>query len=257
MPTGGPLAQRGGVVWHNHVFSPDGNWLLWQDGQTWRAFALDGSRQYEWPRDPKANRYRRQIYWCSDSRRWLEPRYDNTYRVNGGMLHHLSPGTPDIARTFANSGGHWILGTTPQNHLLTSDLFFGPAGTYTLYDTPLDEDHAATRAITVRLPANASLRGVDVSLDGTRLLWQLQIRQELPGPPLVQRILRWFGLRPQERQGLWVSQSDGSGLREIGHVPLIPQTGGRSRDLHSARWLHDSKHILFIYNDKLYKTTPE
>lgn len=234
------------------AFSPDGKWLLWQTGQTWRAFALDGSGQRAWPRDPKANRYRKPVYWCANNRQWLEPRYDNTFHVNGCVLHSLEPGVADVERTFANSAGHWVVGVTRDNHLLTEEVFTGSLGTHALYDTPLDADRTPNRALAVNLPFHSVLTWAHLSPDGARLLWTLETRRDLPGPPWLQSVLRWLGRKPQQQNGVWVSLPDGSGLREIGHIPIVALPGGHVNRFYDARWPGDNTHALLFYGDALY-----
>ena len=134
-PRGAAAGSKAAIYTHPlKQFSPDGKWLLWKDKAVWRAFALDGSVQRQWPRDPQENRYRREVRWSSDSRLWLEPHYDNQFRINGARLHSVEPYVPDSQRAFADSGGHWLLGVTNTHHLLTHDYTFGSRSAYTLYD---------------------------------------------------------------------------------------------------------------------------
>ncbi len=249
-------------------FSPNGKWLLWKDKAVWRAFALDGSVQRQWPRDLQENRYRREVRWSSDSRLWLEPHYDNQFRINGARLHHMEASESDSKRDFAGSGGHWLLGITNTHHLLTHDYTFGSVSAYTLYDTDLETDHAPTRQINVRMPDGATFVGIYVAPDGTRLLWNLRIHREPPGPRPVQTFLGWFGIKAQEQNSLWVSNTDGSGLREIGYAPekpvpaatsaasnpraLLQQRAAYFQRLYGVQWLADSKHALFFYGNDVY-----
>lgn len=262
-------------------FSPDGKWLLWQDGQIWRAFALDGSSQRKWPRAPQENRYRHEMRWVFNGRSWMQPHYDAQLRINGGMLHSLEANVPDGERAFAQPAGQWVLGTTREHHLLTYDFSLPPVVTpYTLYDTDLENNHAPTRKISIVLPPGTWGMDVRLSPDGTRLLWNLQIRQEPPGPPLVQTFLRWCGMKPRLQNALWVSSVDGTSLREVGHItadPIPPPPAPPARfiitpairvqiqqrlqmqatRLYGIQWLPDSKHALFLRGNDVYEITIE
>ena len=260
-------------------FSPDGRWLLWRDGQIWRAFALDGSSRREWPRDPQENRYRHEVRWGFSGQGWIQPRYDSRLRVNGAMLHSLESNAPEGERLFAQSGGGWVLGTTREHHLLTYDLQYGPVVTpYTLYDTDLETNHAPTRKLSVALPPGTWGADVRLSPDGTRLLWNLTIRQQPPGPPPIQTFLRWFGMKTRLQNALWVSNTDGTNLREVGHItaePIPPPPPAKfglttvlriqyqqlqqqlTTRLYGIQGLPDSKHALFLRGNEVYEVDIE
>ena len=257
------------------LFSSDGKWLLWQREQTWRAFALDGRTQREWPRDPQENRYRRNVCWSSDNRSWLEPQYDNQFRINGARLHSLEASAPDEFRAFADSAGHWLLGVTHDHYLLTHDYPVNAVSAYTLYDTPLEPDHAPTLKINVRLPEGAEFWSITLSPDGSRLLWNLQMRREVSEYRPIQIFLGWFGMTAKMQNSLWVSKADGSDLREVGHVPAVLPPAPRParvnpapnvgqivvtrqtmmfvKHLHDVQWLADSKHALFLDGNDVYE----
>ncbi len=259
--------------------SPDGKWLLCRDGNIWRVFAMDGSARREWPRDPQENKYRRSVNWSFGGQGWFQPRYDFTFHINGAMLHSLEFNAPEGERLFAQSGGGWVLGTTRERHLLTYNLQYGATfNPYTLYDTDLETNHAPTRKLSIPLPPGTSGADVRLSPDGTRLLWNLQIRQQPPGSPPIQTLLRRLGMKTRLQNALWVSNTDGTNLREVGHITadLIPppppakfavttvlriqfqqQLQQQAVRLYGIQWLPDSKHALFLRGNEVYTVDVE
>lgn len=92
-----------------------------------------------------------------------------------------------------------------------------------------------SKEVTVRLPLKASYVNVVISEDNRRALYQVQIPDG----------------EGHELFDIWVSNTDGSDLRELGYV-RCKQDNGDAKEFYSLEWLPHNQQISFVYRKALY-----
>lgn len=109
-----------------------------------------------------------------------------------------------------------------------------------------------------RLPQGATLERGQISPKEQAILYDLTAIQS---PAFMTWQNRFFPRIPIHRtytQGLWVSDMEGRGMHEIGHVPNYPDANGDTTPkLSRVMWLPDGKQVSFVYHHKFYVAPAE
>jgi|SRR5579871_621249 len=92
----------------------------------------------------------------------------------------------------------------------------------------------------------------------TTIIYNLQIARTSDLLTWLHRVVPSVSVKPVITEELWISKSDGQGMREIGHVPGKVDANGDPEDqLNEVQWLPDGKQVSFIYRDMLYVVPAE
>jgi hypothetical protein len=234
--------------------SPDGMWILWTNKllQPLHAARLDGSQHHVWHLPSKPHESWIWNGWIDDSRHWVASRGPGELAYVGDVAkpdHAIPISSVDAERLLCEAIDLDTRGN-PQVHLAGSDVApkrlrqSRPFHTVLLHPPPGAEI------------ADAGYQIVSDS-SGHRLAWLLDATR---ASRLLAWLHHWVGAipaRPYRRTELWVSRPDGTGLREIGYVPLPPSAStdydaGVAYAPRLPAWLPDGKHVSFLYENTLW-----
>ena len=266
---GQPLTLRD-VVLDQIEASPNGKRLLWpqierrhgRDSLRYVTRAIDGSgTSWSWPAfdEQRAGvKSWNDSAWTWDGRAWVMlfglhagPRAV-VYRIGEARarvvpvagLDDLYPDDvrgPTVLRAFTPSGRALLV----RAEYLRPDETNPQLGEY-----DLQLPGAAPRAPHLRrvsLPPGSNFSGGRISPSGDRLLWYRYNHWELPLWSWLRRRFPNLPERRRERQEIWVSDLDGSRMRQIAYYHSVvngPETGW-------SRWSPDGKALTLIYGDTL------
>ena len=94
------------------------------------------------------------------------------------------------------------------------------------------------------------------SPDQRMILYHLLSAYTSPVQALLRLIHSGSSKPPLETESLWVSETDGQGFHEIGHVvvPFVPQdiAGEAENVLTHVEWLPGGNQVAFVYRHTLY-----
>ncbi len=221
--------------------------------------ALDGSQQID--RQQGGN-----LAWQPDNRGWMRLIWGNgapriqTQTLDSPRLTEqtLSDVTETVLKapggTYGTRGGLQILGVTPNQHLLTASPAPLLPGQVYFYDMALTPAARPSRTYTVSLPGNYYADTIALSPSGDRLAWKLYGHHRssvsfLNG--LLWHLFPNLAQSPQPVIGLWVSRLDGTGMHEVGEMP-VPRQDGWNLSLSDLSWTPDGKRLSFTYDGALW-----
>jgi len=256
---------------HWLIPSPDGKWLMWGEVGITPLFvgSVDGTKQAV----SSTNVGNSTPFWMPDSQHWTEWNHDESALWRQVEMHTVT-------------APHWsqVLGTPPAR-LNESDILAMQSEDVIIARTKVDVIavpvsvgqgyyrltlHAAyrdtqqlsvwslhaqkpLRQFTIHLPG--LVQDVKVSPQGDLVVWLVQKRKT---SPVFKRLQRFFpALEKDEHEclALYVSQLDGSRMREIGQVDSKPTSAGNL--INEMRWLPGGKRLSFIANDTLWTVPVE
>lgn len=257
--------------------SPDGKWMLWSTlvsaysqnppGKVVHIATAMGSRDYRWLDTDKASQQQHFIYhdcnmiWHGDSKGWTE------FHTGGGQvpysLKNYSIGSPIQSPwiTLGSSGMYMtVLGEMPDGRIIALDKNRRhPKPSTELLKTYRAESGSKPEQVEFVIPPNCIDWGSILSPQGDQIAWVFaNINNDNAAGPLG-KFYKLLGREERPWVGLWTSKTDGSDLREVGHI----NAGAGSRaagiwalynDFNAAlvRWLPDGKNLSFVYKHRLY-----
>jgi hypothetical protein len=251
--------------------SPDGSWLLWRTYignhglPSLRVARLDGSHYRGWKRS------RVKEWFFLDSSHLVQMMDEEPVMTICDLLNPSKDRQyrkPDQAEAILAQYAlqQPVFVTPPDSQFYETS---GPASieTYRTEDRMVwllairEEKRQAplpVQTIKVKLPEGATLHWIKVSLQQKSILYHLTISRTPPLFTWLHRILPKLDIKSSETEGIWISRADGSGMREIGHLPRPSAATGNSDELLDYfDWLPDGKQISFVYQGTLYVVPAE
>lgn len=251
--------------------SPDGVWILWinfANQYVLCASHLDGSHYRQWSGGLTGHFFfpdDRHLIQVPDEehsitiRDLIDPTQDRKYtRRNQAMaaLKNYNIHKPDAMNVFdapdEKLGGSVRITTSLRGEKL---LWLFPESARNINDTE------------IALPQRAKYIDGIAAPQLNAIGYYLQISQKPALVEVLHRIFPKVAVKPTLTEGLWVSNPDGHGMHEIGHVPSVAEHKGLSDrltvgfhelaenpndQLHDIRWLPGGKQISFVYHGTLY-----
>ena len=245
--------------------SPDGRWFVCSDrwGECLLA-EVNGAHHYTYPSADSANY--RSLLWMPDGHHWLEG------YVNGGsasrlILHDTEHPQSSVSIPIRSEREQELFGSLEAAVSLqegisivapdhdTGGLDVAPAG----FDTPivltiswvsLDASARVRAEFRVNVPGQIGHYRLRVSPQGNRIAWQVTALREDVGRRWMHRYLPFVREHLYRRTQVWVSRSDGSGMREIGSI--IEQPGEEKAGELFLQWLPGGRRLSFEYKEVLY-----
>jgi hypothetical protein len=218
--------------------SPDGKWLLVRQRSPMGFTAVETSarRVIQWKSTRNSLLY---ALWMPDSRHWVEFAQSASGKSIQPIIHALDG--PDRKTAEISDSFIWPIGTTWNAHVLNARN----EAHVELWEYDLEGNLKAPQKHRVALPDHTAVSEVEGSPDGSRVAYLVQ---EEPSS-LIRRLLsRMMPVRSNSTNiSLWVSRTDGSGLRQIG-FETIKEAGG-------VQWSPDSKR-LSLFLDKGFYIVP-
>jgi dipeptidyl aminopeptidase/acylaminoacyl peptidase len=241
--------------------SPDGKWAIIVASESYQVVSLVDSRHFcvagSEDREHVFIDYSPYVLyskaaWLPNSAAWAE-----LCSVHGTALHIV---TRDVSgRVLKDTlldtriADPVMLGITPDDHAIIWD-----EGSQ-LVDVGLDNVAASARTISLTTPPEGNLLDVVLSPDGKRLAWRTHIRPKHTDVP------SWLEWTPEKIQGsmqppgthiVWVSNLDGTDMREIGRQTVseieMASSDNNDRTFSSFRWMPDGKRLSFKYGGRLW-----
>ena len=231
--------------------SPDGRRLLWVDAKDCLHIALlDGSRQQIVATDRPVS-----ARWTSDGRSlytYSSSEDDRQRNVIAVDLWNIETSRHQADFTFAQPPGYDLLGGCAllPDGMLTTNTLRQPRIRFGLMlhrITPAPRSRVETYSPV--LPSGTWLESGVYSPKGDRLALVIDRVVAPSWAPLR----RWLPVRytPQRTASLWVIESTGLNLREIGHISA-PLGRRQSYLIDYVRWQPDGKTLSFVSDDTLY-----
>ena len=254
--------------------SPGHTWLIWNNHRTGDMYPfpaaahLDGTHYREWGSDKDESGF------FLDDQHYVQETGDRAFSVVVRDLQNpkndREDSTPEQAKAILARYAvkHPVFITMPEPD---SDVRGTPSSTdievYRIQDrlqsvhAEGNEGQGAPTPIhtwKLKFPIVATLQHGEVSPQQQAIFFDRVTSQLSPLLVWLHRMIPKFNPKPTITEALWVSRSDGRGLREIGYVPAHLNEDGRPTDgLQNVRWLPDGKHISFIYHSTLYVVPAE
>lgn len=248
------IDELGGEVIDAENVSPDGRWLLrsarWQDCL---LAEVDGLRHTIYP-SITGDDYR-SLIWTADSRYWLE------IYVNGGTAHNViwhDTQNPKLSRKLPFSGKEQYYGSIER--ILSSQQavsIIRPENEEKPPKVTVSEmslEGKVIREYPVAVPQGSNEFQTQVSPNGDRIAWQVTSYNLDTRPRWVQRFFPFVPRRNEDITELWISNLDGSDMRNLGHIITPrPETSEETIPyMDSLKWLPDGKSLSFEYKDQLW-----
>ncbi|HLK57646.1 MAG TPA: hypothetical protein VKU00_13860 [Chthonomonadaceae bacterium] len=112
---------------------------------------------------------------------------------------------------------------------------------------PIEEPHHWT----LHGPVDTFVYDIKVSPDGKHIVWILESHGKDPWQAFLHRFIPRISGSDRHRWEIWVSDTDGSHMRQIGYEEL-PNPGDYSSVPMDLQWLPDGKHLSFLHKETLY-----
>ena len=222
------------------VPSPDGKWFLsWRvtlrPKRTERLLAIseNGRQAVIWPPLVSVGGDVLNHGWMPDSRTYLV-----LYTTKIVLYRIDEPGKPRRYRIPVPRGFSRVV----QDGVIAVK-WPKPGRSALLTRIALTADVPTIQRSSLRLPDPSTVRMAELSPRGDRIVWLLG-NEDQSAFSWLDRLLTKLGRRPHKRFGLWVSNLDGSRLREIGHV--------HDKGLESIRWAPGGKKLSFVRKGFVY-----
>lgn len=255
--------------------SPDGQRLLWTGPGDWgksladqKRVAYHGNHDALWSATLEGEQpflWRKTnfglVSWMSDSRHLVE------YTLNAKLDQYNYETIYDIENPKTNRRFAVLQCNTPgtiiaNNHLLVttgkeSDSPEDPIQTLEVSETEAGQETPMSHKYLLHLPFKAEVRAESFAPSGEFIL--LALVQEDTLPPLyawLHRCIPAFKPPSRPKISFWVSRLDSGQMREVGYLPLEPDTvnGGILMDSMPVdiQWTPDGKRLSFKLQDALY-----
>jgi len=251
--------------------SPDGKRLLWASSRNekpiWVVARLDGSERTEWHRlkvgrlssyDPFAWS---DAFWTDNGKAVMETSFEpggSQTNIHARLsIKRIEPSTaPKPLALVPWPSGTYLPSPSAVDHtvLLAVDDGFAtqnrPNGDVGVVRARLSGAHSSVVQQIIHLPAYSNFFGAVPSPNMDRVAWGV-------GSPYDPTFQAQSGLGPAARDhlplGYWVSRSDGSELRPVGHLPFDRRGPiWQYEHLGRLRWTPDGKRLSFVYDGVLY-----
>ncbi len=252
------------------VPSPDGQWFVWEThtnrGNWYTAHVAhrDGTQH----RELGDNFIEEQFF--------LDARHLAHMEEQGGLMTIHDLQNPRKDQEYTSRQKVWaVLQPYATRHPLFVVPDFSPMGTHLavainyfrmqdrpqLFHVKSYRQETAPKPVRTRkmnLPEEARVQEIAVSPQQKTLLYHLQLKRQPLRLSLAPTGSPKAEIERPAIAALWVSRTDGSEMREIGHL-LMPSSGKGFDDaqLKQLQWLPDGKRISFVYQDTLYVVSTE
>jgi hypothetical protein len=241
--------------------SPDGEWVLWTGDYHPQDYSyhgnygakIDGSQKFHVGYGPETDIGCGGWKWMPDSRHFEEVtgRYDEateeyteqTYRIrsverpqSADSVSRKQVGVYSDRRTH-----HWIANN--RVILVDQDLSSKHGSRYHLEEIEVTTEPRRLHRWTVSLPNTIEREEMQIAPDGQHLAWIL---------------FQPTKSKEFHEARVCISRMDGSQMREIGHMNVLPldDGGSISADVdsypHRLKWLPDGNRLSFLYKNALY-----
>ena len=256
------LTQRSYNPKHSWLaVSPDGQRIFWTNedaiqGETIEGAALDGKQAFEFKRGRDSR-----VRWMGDSTHLVEYSMNkNLDRVAYGTLYDVKG--QKAPRRLAVSENIKPRAVAANDHLLGTiwnTQYADDASTDRLeiYESEVGKETQAVRKYPIRLPFKAEIWDEHFSPRGDRIVWPLLQNDALP--PMyawLHRLIPAFSPSPTPKISFWVSRIDGSGMQDVGYIPvrLDRESDGPVLDdlPENIAWTPNGKRLSFTYKEALY-----
>lgn len=239
--------------------SPDGRRLLSYQNEssrlTWAIADLPRGIFHQYPVSSALQKrlatgmmYAQTWGWMQDSRHWVllfstlaeEQLHALVFDQNTrGLVRDVKVSFPKEKNfLFSEILPGILLGFSPKGYAVTTTGVAAnkPVEKVDIFEFRLDKAATSARKFSVRLPTKA-LASVVLSPTGRQLAWLLRVEGAT-----------------QDTVELWISQSDGSGMRGIGYLQITDLAGSLPSSL---QWKPEGKNLSFICNNTLYSVSTE
>lgn len=201
--------------------------------------------------------------WTYDSRRWME------FIDDGELIKYVvfrDADRPDHAErvrvppgsAFSKREVGPFFGTfTSDDHVLVNDWFSPDIGlqprSVMVFEFRFGKEVELVRQCRIAFPNGAGLNDLSFSPRGDRMAWVFNLNREPPMSWLPAPFRKILGLRTQAVVSIWMSGTDGKGMRELLYTPDVKSDDGEG--VTTLRWLPDGKTLSFWF-DKALWTVP-
>ena len=199
--------------------SPNGKWLLWPEstGKLWVAATLDGARRSTWPRGQGPS-WASRAAWLSDSRRWME--VVEGKNGPGVAIHSLGSAVVQQIRIPGSVRQiNAVLGASSDGKLIFLD---GTMRAGTMRFATADSNSAAPAFLagSILSSAHQTVEEAALSPQGDRIAWKIRTGgNDLLAQSTAWSDFKWnIGWVPLTRISLYVSNTHGSNMRELGYI---------------------------------------
>jgi len=245
--------------------SPDGVWVQWHafehhsDRDLLHASQLDGTHHREWDHDVPAESFFVDAHHLFQETppkailgNLLDSKQDREYHKPEQAMGFLTP--------YIRQKPIFIEVDHPSEDVPGMEI---PLKTYRTEDQLrsfflFDSPREALKPIEThrfKLPEGAELYRGEASPSQKSILYYIHASRTPPFLTWLHHIFPHFRTEPTPTEELWVSRSDGQGVREIGHVRVLADPGHTF--LGDIRWLPDGRQISFVYRGMLYVAPAE
>jgi hypothetical protein len=247
--------------------SPDGTWFLWRSGVYKdidpfpRMAHLDGT----------------------DYRAWSHGSRESDFYLDAQHFVQMTDEVPVMSiRDLQNPAKDRVCSTPDQQNaalaqhamrqpvIITMDGFYSAQPTIETYRTEDslqmipdlgNRNHKYPKPLQthpVNRPEGAIIQDYEVSLSQKAIVYHFQVARIHPLRSWLHRFVTKFHVKPTLTEDIWVSRADGSGMCEVGHVPVkLDEDGNPDNLLDEIHWSPDDKHVSFVYHGMLYVVLAE
>jgi len=253
------------------AFSPDLTWLAWYNQKTldhWpfpAAAHLDGTHYREWNCDRVSGSFLDDQHWIEQSdENGRNPPVTHIVDLEDNNKDRSYPSSaPQVAALVAEYAQRHpqfvsVEFSANQRSVEIATYHTADASSLVLAQEGEPRPHALTvQNSSIKLPHGTYMIDSNVSPDQHTILYHLHTHSINPVLGLLHRILPNVSEERLETESLWVSETDGQGFHEIGHVvvPFVPQDIARDAEksvLSRIEWLPGGKQVAFVYRSTLF-----
>ena len=235
------------------VGSPDGQWLLlWQSTNFLRGCAVvsrNGTQHFEYWRKDFKDFNECEGSWLNDGQHWAEiVLAGKTPRSLLALIHDVRrPQAPPekvvfpIPKEYGSTSGE--LHVVSNTCLIGMDWYPYQPTSVSIFRSNRTATGASTQYYHIPVPSGWKVRGIVLSPDGKMLSWRCTFSNN----SVVKKWLSFLPfLKTEDRlaEGIWISNLDGSRMREVGHILRTPDEYDPPMT-DQVWWSPDSKHLYF------------
>jgi hypothetical protein len=259
--------------------SPDGSRMAWttHDGSSKKILnvcRLDGSEYAQWP-----DRWlQAEAHWTPDSRQLLVFRAVNPPPPKKRGDNNDTPLYEDavLRAPSQTSGGQTLLLPKPRlAEFKTESAYYVTPDNGLIVDSTECTCHATqlelsrftvrpnlthVRHLTTDRPYSGHIVAHKLSPGGQHVAWSVQHEYVIPYTKLLRHYFPKIKENKQSVIGMYVSDLDGTNMRDLGHVPIPHSDNVDNDDVTepgTLEWLPDGKTLSFTYKNALYTVASE